>query len=259
MKKAVIWDCDGVLVDSEIIAMRVAGEVINDELKRLGRDTLDVDQFIVDYAGGHFSQMLKAYNITEDLDRIDAIKVRRTIDELTSRVETFNLLPEALQAAQQRNMKQAVATSSELNRVLPCLEKHNLTSFFTNEALPHIYSAVNSLPVAKPKPDPDVYQLALQQLGVLPEEAVAIEDSVSGVKSAIAAGLQVIGYVGGSHIPVSSRQQHAEKLKSYGAAVVIDSYESFVDAVKLLEWSNEGERSKSLATKRNIHPAQNIS
>lgn len=231
--ETVIWDCDGVLVDSEIIAMRVAGEIIYDELANLKSHHVQninradfAAQIVIDYAGAHFSQMLTPFGITEEAEhnRLDAIKMERTIDELSRNVETFHRLRETLSALQSRGIKMAVATSSELFRVLPCLEKHNLTEFFTDkDGMEHIYSAVDSLNMPTPKPAPDIYLHAMKMIGANRLTSLAVEDSRSGVKSARAAGLNVVGFTGGSHIPLTHTACHAQMLTENGAFKVVSS------------------------------------
>lgn len=240
--KAVIWDCDGVLVDSEILAMRIAGEIIYDELTRLAeggvaeaathlngqpRDAF-AKAIIAQYSGAHFSQMLTPHGITDPAEhqRLDDIKMVQTIDSLSREVETFEGLRDAMEEHKKMELGVAVSTSSELSRVLPCLKRHDLTAFFAG----HIYSAVDSLPVKTPKPKPDIYLHAQRMLGVTGAESVAVEDSKSGVGSARAAGMEVIGFVGGKHI--EDKAAHAEMLKANGAYTVIDNYADMTKALQ---------------------------
>ena len=88
----------------------------------------------------------------------------------------------------------AVVSNSRLARVTTSLERTGLTELFA----PRIFSAEQ---VARPKPFPDVYLFAAQQLGVDPARCLVIEDSVSGLNAARAAGMKTIAFVGASHIP----------------------------------------------------------
>lgn len=232
MIKAVIWDCDGVLVDSETLAMPIAGEVIHEELLRLNRPGIHIPGFVQKFSGGHFSQMCEAYDLAAEFDRLDAIKMDRTIEALSTRVETFAGLPAVLTGLHDQKFMQAVATSSELSRVEPALALHKLDGFFKPNDLKHIYSAVDSLPEKKVKPDPAVYLHALKKLGLEPHEAVAVEDSISGATAAVRAGLPVIGYVGGNHI--ADRYAHAGKLVELGTFTVIDDYKDFMPALQMI-------------------------
>ena len=79
------------------------------------------------------------------------------------------------------------------------------------------------------KPAPDLFLYAARQMGVSPERAVVVEDSLPGVQAGVAAGMRVIGFTGGSHI---SDPEHGEKLRAAGAVNVIDD---ITDLLGLLE------------------------
>lgn len=236
----IIWDCDGVLVDSEIIAMRVAAEIVHEALIESGREGVDIDAFIVNYAGKHFSHMLEDCGLADANGDLDTIKMQRTIDELTAHVETFPRLKETLQYFKNKGVRMAVATSSELSRVVPCLEKHGLLEFFTDAAgKSHVYSAVDSLEKPKLKPEPHIYLHAMKQIGATQKNTIAVEDSPSGVKSARAAGLRVMAFTGAHHIPLGQAISHGERLKELGAEWRISSYADMPEIVSNIRPSFE--------------------
>jgi HAD superfamily hydrolase (TIGR01509 family) len=103
----------------------------------------------------------------------------------------------------------AVVSNSDLAHVHRCLALAGLTDVFGK----HTYSAEQ---VAHPKPAPDVYRLALQQLTLPPESVWVVEDSTTGVQAATAAGLQVIGFLGASHVG----EGHGENLLAAGASLI---------------------------------------
>ncbi len=233
--KHVIWDCDGVLVDSEKLAMRVAAEIVDEALKNSGKPGVDIDQFVVDYAGKHFSHMLADVGLDDPEGNLDRIKMQRTIEVLTNDVETFAGLRESMQALKDRGVVQAVATSSELLRVLPCLDKHSLTDFFRGpDGTLHVYSAMDSLSPPVLKPEPDIYLYAMKRIGACPENAIAVEDSASGATAAVRAGLRVLGFIGAGHIPAGQKEAHGRKLQAIGVARVFDAYHGFSDCVAAL-------------------------
>ena len=84
-----------------------------------------------------------------------------------------------------------------------------------DQLAPHIFSATQ---VKRGKPAPDLFLFAAEQMRAAPARCVVIEDSVPGVTGAVAAGMTVLGFHGGSHC----RPGHAEKLRDAGAAVVFD-------------------------------------
>jgi beta-phosphoglucomutase-like phosphatase (HAD superfamily) len=78
---------------------------------------------------------------------------------------------------------------------------------------PHVFSASQ---IARGKPAPDLFLFAARQLGVTPEECVVVEDSLTGVEAAIAAGMPVVGFCGGGHCP----GDHADRLIAAGCSRV---------------------------------------
>ena len=79
----------------------------------------------------------------------------------------------------------------------------------------HIFSATM---VKRGSPAPDLFLFACAKMGVQPSRCVVIEDSVAGVQAAVAAGMRVVGFSGGSHC----YEGHDEKLRAESASVVID-------------------------------------
>jgi beta-phosphoglucomutase-like phosphatase (HAD superfamily) len=86
----------------------------------------------------------------------------------------------------------------------------------------HVYTTAT---LARDKPDPEIYALAAERLGIAPRRIVAIEDHVAGVAAAKAADVTVIGFVAGSHILAGD----AEAMKAAGARFIADDFEDVVD------------------------------
>jgi HAD superfamily hydrolase (TIGR01509 family) len=103
-----------------------------------------------------------------------------------------------------------VASSSMPERIALSLRVAGLSDLFD-----HIFSATE---VPRGKPAPDLFLHAATRMGARPEDCLVIEDSAAGVKAAIAAGMRVIGFTGGSHCGPA----HADRLRRAGAPVVID-------------------------------------
>jgi HAD superfamily hydrolase (TIGR01509 family) len=192
----VIFDCDGVLVDSEVIFARVLGECLSEanfpattaEALLLGfgknRDTLAAAveaRYRRSLPDGFFEMMR---------DRT-AIVLRRELQPIPGVVELLTALPSA----------RCVASNGHLERVRERLALTDLLRFFD----PHVFSAIQ---VAQGKPAPDLFLLAASQLDTSPACCAVIEDSVVGVTAAVAAGMPVVGFCGGSHCP----QSHADQL-----------------------------------------------
>ena len=114
----------------------------------------------------------------------------------------------------------ALVSNSSLQRLSACLGAAALTDYFPSEL---VFSAHDSLPLPRPKPLPDIYLHAVKCLEAEVSDCVAIEDSLSGVRAAVAAGIgEIIGYVGGTHISNDERKSRADALQSAGAQQVIE-------------------------------------
>lgn len=220
--KEVFFDCDGTLVDSEVIAMRVAGEVLLEALQEQDPSIdFDLDQFVQKYAGWHFDNMIQVtedeFSINVDHQTVSARKTVATLEALRSCNPIFNM-DIAMIMLGQRGIDHSLVTSSELDRVGISLEAADLHGFFPEEIR---YSAHDTLPTPTHKPAPDIYLHALEQRGRSADEVIAVEDSTSGVRSAVAAGIQTIGFVGATHIPDDKKEEKALSLIENGACIVL--------------------------------------
>ena len=113
----------------------------------------------------------------------------------------------------------AAVTSSASSRLAACLEVTGLASLFDPDRR---FSAEDSLAEPTSKPDPAVYVYAGATLGVGPAEAVAVEDSVNGARSAVAAGFPTIGLL--QFVPGADRRDRTGALHEAGVAAVAGSW-----------------------------------
>jgi beta-phosphoglucomutase-like phosphatase (HAD superfamily) len=118
-----------------------------------------------------------------------------------------------------RRYELAAVTSSASSRLDACLEVTGLTPCF---APARRFSAESSLPTPTSKPDPAVYLLAGERLGIEPHQGLAVEDSVNGALSAVAAGFATVGTV--QFVPDAERAERSRALREAGALVVVDSW-----------------------------------
>ncbi|MEI9990305.1 MAG: HAD-IA family hydrolase [Rhizomicrobium sp.] len=192
MISAVIFDCDGVLVDSEVIAHAVEIAV----LAEIGL-TYDSHDFIARFMGRSsktFYEMLDEDGRAR-LGRPIADEIRGPIRERYAK-EIASRLTEvegALAAIGACRLPKAVASSSSVRGLDLKLKRVGHWEHFA----PHIYSAEH---VTHSKPAPDLFLLAAKALDVAPAECLVIEDSVNGVTAGIAAGMRVWGFAGGGHM-----------------------------------------------------------
>jgi beta-phosphoglucomutase-like phosphatase (HAD superfamily) len=124
----------------------------------------------------------------------------------------------------------AVVTSSAHDRVTACINRAKQAEYFTEDRL---FSAASSLPVPVGKPEPDVYLFGMDKLGKRPDECIAVEDSKSGVLSAIRSGIKiVVGYVG--CYEEHEREEKAALLRANGASIIMEDWSEFPSIVENL-------------------------
>lgn len=183
----VIFDCDGVLIDSEIIACAHDAEA----LTRLGRPTTTLE-FARRFTGVPFIDSWRTLEaelgtpLPENfLSDHRAALSARFLEELRA----IEGVREALEAM---DVARCVASSTGLASLRTNLQTTGLIDLFD----PHIFSASQ---VKRGKPAPDVFLHACSQMGVDPADCLVVEDSVAGVTAARRAGMKVVGFIGGGH------------------------------------------------------------
>jgi HAD superfamily hydrolase (TIGR01509 family) len=120
----------------------------------------------------------------------------------------------------------AAVSSSALSRLDECFHATDLAELIPAERR---FSAEDSLPVPTSKPDPAVYLLALEQLGVAPGQAIAVEDSLPGAQSAVAAGIVTVGNV--MFVEPDGREARRAALIDCGVATVVESWAQLESAL----------------------------
>jgi HAD superfamily hydrolase (TIGR01509 family) len=205
----VIFDCDGVLVDSEILSMRAYRET----LLSTGIDIAQDD--LLDCVG------LKQADIFTRIEKISGSRVPHEVrDSLWPRICALfeaELKPTArlVEFLNSLETKICVASSSDPRRLKVSLSLTGLADFFGDAVFSTQY-------VSRGKPAPDIYLFAAERMGCDPVRTVVIEDSAPGVQGAIAAGMTAIGFVGGAHI----RSGHANLLSAAGASATFSDWAS---------------------------------
>ncbi|MBO3698693.1 HAD family phosphatase [Roseivirga sp. E12] len=207
MIKHILFDCDGVLIDTEIVAAEVVTNWLNSE-----NVTIDIEEFIREYTGKTFSDII---NILKDKGSLNAdLDLSLVVPELDRMIRdnqrpidgVWNMLDSLI-------TPRSVVSNSAKDYVELALEKLEITHHFEGR----IYSAEM---VAKGKPDPAVYLLALEKLSLTKDEVLVVEDSVAGVVASKAAGLKTIGYLGGSHV----RKGHGSQLLMAGVDALVNDH-----------------------------------
>lgn len=220
----VIFDCDGVLVDSEIIAARVEAELLT-----LAGYEISAEELAETYAGLTFKDIMmrveEKSTIPFQVSLID--RAEELVDrKLRSDVRAIEGVREAVAAV---TVPRCICSNSRSERIEFMLEKVHLLPFFKGR----IFSAKET-PTGKTKPAPDVFLVAAEKLNADPANTFVIEDSVHGVHGARAAGMRVIGFTGAGH----SYPGHADALTEAGAETVIRRWAELKSVIAALsEWS----------------------
>jgi len=187
--ETLIFDCDGVLVDSEVIAEMTLAERLAEWLPDLDIET-EIGKALGQTTAAILAGLESASQHPLPQDALTLID-----DEIEARLAHDLIAIDGVADAIARlTLSKAVVSNSRRLRVESSLNRTGLAEVFG--ALP-IFCAEQ---VARPKPAPDIYLLAAKTLGVEPADCLVVEDSVSGATAARAAGMTVIGFVGASHI-----------------------------------------------------------
>ena len=205
----VIFDCDGVLVDSEVLSGRGFRAV----LQEIG---VDIPVGVLESSIG-----LKQADI---IARIAAATGRQIGVDAIARLwpRTRALFEAELQPTpglaaflDRLDIARCVASSSHVERIRLSLELTGLDRYFGDA----IFSTHQ---VANGKPAPDIFLHAAKAMAADPARSVVIEDSLAGVQGAIAAGMRVVGFLGGQHIG----RGHGAALREAGATFVTPRWSS---------------------------------
>jgi len=223
----VIFDCDGCLVDSEVIASQVDTRL----LAEAGVE-IEPEEFNRRYAGLTFAEAVirieSEYKVPLQASIIDRSK--QILDrKLATEVQA---VPGAAAAVRSIAGPKCVCSNSTPERLSAMLERAGLLDLFDG----NIFSA-RAIPSGKPKPAPDVFLYAADKMKVGPEDCFVIEDSVHGITAAKRAGMRVVGFTGGGHSWVG----HADALTEAGAETVIRRWADLPAVLAALsEWSDSG-------------------
>ncbi|WP_374384108.1 HAD family hydrolase [Dongia sp.] len=183
----IIFDCDGVLIDSEVLAC----EAVRQQLSRHGIDLAHAD-IMARFLGRSFAEVQRYYEAHWS-QPLPASFVAALRDEMRlAFTEHLAAMPYVSTLLQHLDIPFCLASSSDPERVEFSLRLAGLYPYFKGR----IFTASE---VAAAKPAPDLFLLAAKRMGCDPGRCLVIEDSVSGIEAAKAAGMSVWGFVGGSH------------------------------------------------------------
>lgn len=207
--KALIFDFDGVIADSETLACGIAAAYATDlgapmsareGLENfIGKRVIDVAALVAERGGTvppDFAARLQERTLLGFAEQLEPVPG----------VEQF--------LSTHRDIPRCIASSSAHARLAASLERLGLVGWFED----HIYSVDD---VGRGKPFPDLFLYAAARLDCPPASALVIEDSIGGVTAAVAAGMSVIGLLAGSHVT----RDYGERLLDAGATAIAQSYD----------------------------------
>ena len=223
----IIFDCDGVLVDSEPLAMRILLEVIEEAGLKLTPETA-IERFL-GRSMTSISQLLRGeFGLDFGEASLEAMR-SRLYKLFRSELAPIASIAEVVSAL---NIKCCVASSSQFERIELALEVTDLLPLFKGR----IYSASM---VRAGKPAPDLFLHAAKSMGVDPSRCIVIEDSPAGVIAAKSAGMTVFAFTGGGH---ATGDQHLQNLAR------LNPDKTFSDMRDLPRLLSEMSRHKSIIT-----------
>ncbi|PVB59619.1 HAD family hydrolase [Labrenzia sp. 011] len=207
----VIFDCDGVLIDSEVISARM----LVAELAR--RDVhITMDYVAHHFLGRSYPVVLQQIRKEFGIDLPPEFEIRYRASLLSAFEKDLKPICGVRTVIEQLKPDYCLATSSSPPRLAKSLEITGLKDLFADRA-------TTATEVRNGKPAPDLFLLAAEKRGVDPARCLVIEDSENGVRAGLAAGMPVWRFIGGSHL----RNLVNSEGVSGGAAQVFASFEEF--------------------------------
>ena len=185
MLKAVIFDMDGVIVDSE----PAHEEVCKRRFKELNINVTDEEYstFVGVSNKDMWTRLKENYGLKETVEELISIHLKAIMDDFRERDEKpIPGVERLLENLKAEGIKIALASSSPMENIELVLEKFGIGDYFE--------SVISGENLERGKPAPDIFLKSAEKLGVNPENCVVIEDSHNGVKAAKAAGMKCVGF-----------------------------------------------------------------
>jgi len=215
--KQLLFDCDGVLVDSEFLACHLMANM----LSPYGSST-SAEEIMIKYVGRKDYEIVEILRQQQGLD-LPLDFMEHYVKDLDAQLaEHVQAIPNIDQVLSNLHLPKAVVSNSHWSRIVTSLKRNNLLRFFEEEK---IFSA--DLAQAA-KPDPRIYRFALEKVNCQAAEAIVVEDSPTGVAAAHGAGIKVIGFLAASH----AAPDQEVKLRENGAWKIAHSSEELLHILR---------------------------
>ena len=183
MIKAVIFDLDGLLIDSEIVSYKIYKEILN----QFGH-SFSIEEYAQNFSGKtevkNVTNLIDTYNLpwTVEVGLDNVLKVEDKF--INEGIDLKTGVKKLLTYLKDNNLKIAIASSSTRDRALTILRQHNIVEYFDE--------FVFGNEIEKGKPNPDIFLKACDKISVNPEECLVLEDSELGIQAAYSANIPVI-------------------------------------------------------------------
>lgn len=202
----ILFDCDGVLVDSEMLSSRLLAEALAAE-----GHPLTAAECRARFTGISIRSAIETIETERGRPLPADFEDRLRANDLAVFARELKAVPGVAEALARIPTPKCVASSGAPEKIRHSLTVTGLIGFFE----PHLFSAHM---VERGKPAPDLFLHAAARMGVAPPRCVVVEDSAAGIQAARAAGMPVLGFAGGGH----AGDGYAAMLRAAGAAVVFD-------------------------------------
>ena len=227
--RMLLCDADGNLFPSEEPAFDASVQVTNAFLDSLGSDRrFTAEQLRLAATGLNFRSVAQRLAAEAGVTAVDVepwvVEEKRAVTEHLARTLQPHAPTSAALAAMAEHLTLAAVSSSALARLAGCFTATGLDDLIPAERR---FSAEDSLPTPTSKPDPAVYLHACAQLGIATEAGLAVEDSVPGALSAVAAGCPTLGNL--LFVVPAEREQREADLRAAGVLAVVSSWQEIAD------------------------------
>lgn len=210
--KAVLFDCDGTLVDTELMCAKA----FTDSLKPYGIEC-QPQEMLTEFFGipniEIAAQLSRRFGVALPDGPITKAYTEAVFKNMAEQMRVLENSVTYVKSLRDRGYALAVGSNGTKDVVF---EELRVAGYLEHIPKTHVFTAAD---VAKPKPAPDMFLKAAEVCGASPQECVVVEDSATGARAGLAAGMLVVGYTGLAHSP----EWQYEILRKAGVAHIINS------------------------------------